>query len=475
MQSSIELTEGKRKLKEVLDTFPANSAHWNEAQNRFQFIDRLLTECLGWQKPDIKPEHRDELGGISDYLLGQHPPKAILEAKREAIIFDVPPTGGKGLVRKMASLLESSKSFKSAVHQVLPYCAINGAQIGIVCNGPQTAIFQALVPGQSPLEGECYFFDGFDDYLSNFPTLWKLLSPEGITENRAYRDLALYRNPRMPPKGSAAIAEPNRYRYRNNFQENLRSLSSLLLEEIEDNPALKSSFYEECYVPIEANNRHLLLSKNIISSRYKRAGDDNIHPSALNEVTSVSNTGDLEFNDPAFVGNIGSRPVIVLGDVGVGKTSFFENLFQSLGANEKADTFFIHINLGIKANLSDDVKSHVIAEIPAVLKTRYDIDIDSADFANAIYYKDLKDFDLSVKGALKDVDLNTYTLERVAFLSEKIARRDRHLDAALGHLAQGRKKRIILVLDNADQRTFAVQQETYLIAQEFAASRNVLV
>lgn len=45
----------------------------------------------------------------------------------------------------------------------------------------------------------------------------------------------------------------------------------------------------------------------------------------------------------------------------------------------------------------------------------------------------------------------------------------------MGHLARGRNKQIILILDNADQRTFKIQQETFLIAQELAASRNLLV
>jgi hypothetical protein len=42
-------------------------------------------------------------------------------------------------------------------------------------------------------------------------------------------------------------------------------------------------------------------------------------------------------------------------------------------------------------------------------------------------------------------------------------------------LSHGRSKQIILIIDNADQRTFAVQQEAFLIAQELAATRNLLV
>ncbi|MBX3662832.1 MAG: hypothetical protein KF804_10300 [Burkholderiales bacterium] len=474
MEAPFELTEGKRKLEAILAEFPIESHHWNEAQNRYQFIDRLLEECLGWEKPNITVEKTNELGGKADYLLGQ-PPKAILEAKKEAVAFDVPPTGRPSIVRKLRPLLQASKSFESAVHQVLPYCAINGAQIAIVCNGPQLAIFQAIIPGQPPLEGDCYFFNGFHTYVEDFPLLWKLLSPEGVTENRAYRDLALHRNPRIPPKASTSISEPHKYRYRSDFQENLRSLSALLLEEIEDNPKLKSSFYKECYVPIEANNRHLLLSKNIIAARYKRAGDAGVSPAALQEISSVDSTGSLILTDPGILGSTGSRPIVVIGDVGVGKSSFFENLHENLDASEKANTYFIHINLGIKANLSSDVKSFVLDEIPIVLKEKYGIDINTANFAESIYYRDLSDFDNSVRGKLKEIDSISYQKDRLAFLIGKTEKRDKHLHAALGHLAHGRNKQIILVLDNADQRTFAVQQETFLIAQELAASRNLLV
>lgn len=474
MQAPFELTTGKKLLEDILASKPVGSPHWNEAQNRFQFIDRLLTECLGWQKPNIEVESSDESGGKSDYLLGT-PPKAVLEAKREAHAFDFPPAGSPTLVRKIRPLLLASKKFEEAVHQVIPYCVFKGAQIAIVCNGPQLVVFQAYIPNISPLDGECILFNGFESYVTHFPQLWKLLSPEGIAENRAYRELAQLRSPRLPPKASVSIAEPNQYRYRNRFQENLRSLSSLLLEEIEDNPKLKASFYKECYVPVEANNRNLLLSKNIISLRYKRVADDGVAPVAIDSVTAVGSDGSLQITDPALTSAGGTRPIVVVGDVGVGKTSFFENLHENLAPAEKANTYFIHINLGLKANLSVDIKSYVLYEIPRVLKSKYSVDIFTAEFANAIYHADLRAFDESVQGLLKEIDPPAYQKARIAFLSEKIARPDIHLQAALGHLSHGRRKQIVLVIDNADQRTFEVQQQAFLIAQELASTRNVLV
>ena len=474
MHAPFELTEGLSRLKAMIVEFPPDSPHWNEAQNRFQFVDRLLVECLGWERPNMVVEETDEAGGRADYVLGQ-PSKAVLEAKREAKDFGSLPSGNPTAVKRLDSLLKGSKNLQDAVNQVLQYCVMKGAVIAIVCNGPQLVLFQALTPGQSPLEGECYYFDGFADYVQYFPLLWSILSPEGITENRASRELAQHRNPRIPPKASEFILEPRKYRYRTGLQENLRELSSLLLEEIEDNPSLKSSFYNECYVPLEANNRHLLLSKRIIASKYRRAGDDGVIPSALETVARPNQSGDLQLNDVALQGVAGSRPIVVIGDVGVGKTSFFENLYEKLEQSEKANTYFIHVNLGLKATLSSDVKSFVLKEIPEALKREYDVDIDSNDFANAVHHAAMKRFDRSVKGALKDVDPGAYQRERIAHLSELVGRRDSHLHAALGHLSKGRGKQIILVMDNADQRSLAVQQEAFLIAQELAATRNLLV
>lgn len=471
MQAPFEMTEGRKRLSAIIDAFPSNSPHWNEAQNRFQFVDRLLMECLGWEHPYIEVESTDELGGRADYLLG-HPAKTVLEAKREAKPFEALPSIKPNVVRKLKPLLETWKNLEEAVLQVIPYCSIRGAQIGIVCNGPQLVIFQALVIGESPLEGECFLFNGFEAYLDYFPLLWTLLSPEGVAENRAYRDLALHRNPRIPPKPSLAIPEPNRYRYRSPFQENLRTLASLLLEEIEDDPAVKPLFYKECYVPLAANNRHLLLSKRIISSRYQRVAGGTTAPSALDSLASVDDEGDLKL-DPALA-LVSARPIVVLGDVGVGKSSFFENLFEQLDASEKANTYFIHVNLGIKANLSNDLKAYILSEVPLALKTKYNVNIDTYDFAQSIYYAELNDFDKSVKGSLKAIDKLAYDKERIAFLNEKVNQKDRYLHAALAHLAHGRQKQIILVLDNADQRKFEIQQEAFLIAQELAATRNLL-
>ena len=60
MQAPFELTEGKKRLEAIIAALPSDSQYWNEAQNRFHFIDRLLTECLGWESPNIEVERFDD-------------------------------------------------------------------------------------------------------------------------------------------------------------------------------------------------------------------------------------------------------------------------------------------------------------------------------------------------------------------------------------------------------------------------------
>lgn len=470
VQANIELSEGKERLAAIIDAFPIDSSHWNEAQNRFQFVDRLLIECLGWEHPYIEVERFDEGGGRTDYLLGK-PVKGALEAKRESKSFAFPPTARPTAARKLRSLTDACPNLKAACTQVIGYCAMHGAQIAIVCNGPQLVLFQSSINGQSPLDSDCYVFDGFNSYLENFHLLWRFLSPEGMYENRAFKELVAIRNPRIPQKASTNISEPFGYRYRTDFQENLRTLASVLLDDIEENPHIKKDFYRECYVPLDANNRHILLSKKAIAARYRRVSDNGISPARLN---TTINEGMIAVN-PATAGLASAKPVVVIGDVGVGKTSFFENLYQQMEDANKNNTCYLNINLGDEAALAATVSNYVIVEVPKRLRTDYSIDIDSSEFVNKLYASDLHDFDKSPEGQLKDVNRVSYLKERIKFLSRKREERSFHLLASLDYIAKYMGRQIILVLDNADQRNYETQQDAFVVAQEFARLRSLLV
>lgn len=474
MQARYEMTDGLKALEAIFSDNPLDSHVWNEASTRFHFIDRLLTECLGWEKPFIEVEFPDGDGGRADYILGK-PGRAVLEAKREAVDFGNLPVGKPSTVRKLAPLLAASPTLTSAVKQAIGYCSLLGIPLAIVANGPQIVIFQAFTDGYSPLEGECFFFNGNSEILQQFPVLWTLLSPEGVSENRALRDIAMYRTPRMPSKASDLFIEPRKYRYRSPFQEEIQSLSALLLEDLEDAKELKPSFYRDCYVADDANNRHLLLSKRVISARYKRATSDGIAPSAFEMVMDRRRGVQAKVVDPTALGAATSRPIVVLGDVGVGKTSFFENLYYSLEDVQKKNTIFVHLNLGLKATLAEDVKTFILREVPRAIKLEAALDIGSAAFCEKLYAEDFEEFEASPAGSMKKDLPDEYLKARISFINSKLEERDRHLIKALQFISKSMKKLILVVIDNADQRSFDVQQQAFLIAQEIASSDSGLV
>jgi GTPase SAR1 family protein len=466
MQARFELHEGLDKLTKIISVLPPDSPHWNEAQNRFQFIDRLLVECLGWDQVYMEVENTAEDGGRADYILGK-PRRAVLEAKREALEWSLPAGGRFDRPRSLKSAMASCPRFAQVVHQIIPYCSIRGVPVAVVSNGRQLAVFQAITIGDPPLEGQFYAFNGFKDLISGFSLLWELLSPDGIEENRALQKLSQLRSPRMPAKASTSIPEPYKHRYRDEVQQSLQAIGSLLLEEIEDNPKTRKEFYEECYVSLEANNRHLLLSKNIIERRYKRSGDDASSPAPL----SAGSVGDLV---SSVVSHVGSRPIVVLGDVGVGKSSFFESL-QIKTEMKSSSSVYLKVDLGKSANLTSSVKDYVLSALPTILRRDYGIDIYDRDFIYSIYHEEIKRFEKRTEAGLKDIDRSEYEKAKISYITSLTSRADAHLHAVLAHLSQGQKRQITLVIDNADQRTYPIQQEAFLIAQELAATRHVIV
>jgi hypothetical protein len=121
------------------------------------------------------------------------------------------------------------------------------------------------------------------------------------------------------------------------------------------------------------------------------------------------------------------------------------------------------------------LKEYVVDAIPRLLRDRYAVDIDDADFVEAVYDLDLKQFNRGIHGQLKKSDPDRYARERFDFLVKKINNRGAHIQTSLSHLSRGQKKRIVLIIDNADQRTFEDQQAAFLIAQELAATRAMFV
>jgi hypothetical protein len=213
-----------------------------------------------------------------------------------------------------------------------------------------------------------------------------------------------------------------------------------------------------------------LVSKAILEARYHALFDANVAAPLLLPAKTRQ-----EINPELVAKSFTKRPILLLGDVGVGKTAFLKNLIHKGAAPlfKKALTF--HLDLGSQGTLSSSLKEFVLSEIIRQLDELYDVDVNSEAFVSGVYDLALQKFDKGIYASLKTTNPASYEEHRLKFLEDKLAEKDQHLRSSLEHISKARKRAIIIFLDNADQRSELTQEDAFLIAQELAERWPVTV
>lgn len=467
----LTLAEAEKKLLSFLenkkDEFHTNQ---NEAQTRFFIIDFILFECLGWHKNDVSIEKNEE-NKFTDYELGK-PRLAILEAKREGKTFIIPAYDSKSLIFDIKSLIKMSPDTESAIDQAIYYCNQRGVPIGIVTNGHQYIIFIASrQDGVSIKDGKAIVFKSLEHLAENFKDAWQIMSIYGVKDKNIYR----YLKPdfgAIPTKLSSKLRQYPIVRYGSELQTTLRQLAEIFFQDIVENEQVEERFFKECYCESGALSKYSLLSKNILEARYaslfstsetapfiapvKERKNNNISPEILSEALS-------------------RRPIVLLGDVGVGKTSFVKNLIYHGAYEEFKRAFYIYIDLGSSGALASDLKSFVLEEIENQLLEKYQIDIYDFNFIRGIYASEINRFSKGIWGQKKESDPALYETKLLEMIEELSHKKDIHLKRAINTRAKSENRQIIICLDNADQRDYEIQQDTFIISQELARDWNTTV
>jgi GTPase SAR1 family protein len=470
----ITLAQGQAALRELLSAVPPNHADWNEADTRFQLINRLIVDCLGWPTEVVKCEkHQDR--EYSDYELGK-PRKAIWEAKRYGRLFELPANAAKKLMADLPSLMALGGELSEAIRQVQGYCVNRGVDVAVATNGHQFVAFLATRnDGVSPLSGNCFVINGLKQLEDEFPTVWQLLSPDGVFERRLYRRLNVGEDKPLPRKIAFDIPSYNRPRYTSSVQRSLQTIAELLLVDVVADETVERRFYEECYCQSGALSQYSTISKNILADRYAAMFDGDSKQPIVESILGLPEKGKRKIAPTVLSEAIAKRPIILLGDVGVGKTSFLKNLMLREATDEFKDAIFIHIDLGTTGALNADLRQFILDQINEQLLKKYSIDIFEDSFVRGVYNLDIKRFEKGIYGSQKAKNRNLYENKLLENLEKKTNDLANHLQASLAHIAKARRKQIVVFLDNADQRAYEIQQEAFIIAENLAKEWNAAV
>lgn len=467
----ISLAQGEQALANLIASITPDT-DFNEAQTRFHVIDRVLFECLGWCRETEVEIENSENQKFTDYELGKPNRLAILEAKREGIQFEIPAGTAKKLVTDLRSITRVSGEAEKAIVQVQAYCSQRGTPVAIVSNGKQfIAFLGSRLDGVNFLDGKALVFDSLQCLKDNFDRAWQMLSAEGIKEKRINRFLTAGEE-QPPSKLSSRLASYPKARYPSDIQSTLRYLSDLFLQDAMQSLEIEYKFFEECYCESGALSQYALLSKNILEARYASLfNESEPHP----HLARVKSKKKDNFTPEILAEAISKRPIVLLGDVGVGKTSFIKNLMYNSAHEEFKTALYIYIDLGSKAALTDDLRVFVLNEIERQLNDKYQVDPYEYGLIQGVYAAEINRFSRSMWGGKKNSDPDLYETKLIENLEELSAEKDQHLKRTIGYYAKTTKKQIIVCLDNADQRDFEVQQSSFVISQELAQDWNATV
>ena len=438
----------------------------NEATTRLQLIDTLLFRCLAWDVRDCISEHRYQ-GKIADYTLGNPTKLAIWEAKREGISFEV-PAGFSQRTCKIRTIAALNDEIKEAIGQVLNYCNERGVGVAVVCNGHQVIAFLASRhDGVPPLEGMCLVFASLEEMFSDFRTFWDSLSRPG-TENRTlYRVLRSDTVPAPPEKLSARIPTYPGFKNRNPFQTELKNLGELFIEDIGKTPQVEEEFLRACYSTSGALSQYALVSKQILESRYSKALQSELGGGSLEPVSDKDGQS-AQLKADVVAAGMRRRPIILLGDVGVGKTMFLRHLIKVDAKSTLMEAIVLYVDFGKEPALAEQLQSFVLRRAESQLLHDYGIDIDERNFVRGVYHGEIQRFSRGIHADLKKTDEAAYLQKELHFLESKLEERSAHLRSCLEHMSKGRQKKIVIVLDNMDQRPIEFQEQGFLIAHSLA-------
>jgi GTPase SAR1 family protein len=308
----------------------------------------------------------------------------------------------------------------------------------------------------------------------NFNRLWQAISPDAEHRKLLLSDLASSIPTGVPAKFSCYLPGYPSYRYPSESQQSLRTLCDLLIEDAPNTPLFRKRFYEECYCESGALAQDAMVSKNILSARYAAMFRPSSQSPTLQAIRS-SPQDQFGMAPNAVAEALGRRPIVIIGDVGVGKTSFIRNLIYVKAVDEIQNAIFIYIDLGSQANLGQDLHTFFLEEIERQLLEDHAVDLYEDNFVRGVYHGDLLRFEKGIHGRLKNSAPDKFVERQIEFLELLLKDKVAHLQRSIVHFAKGRKKQVIISIDNADQRKLEDQQEAFLAAQEFAAKWQALV
>lgn len=423
-----------------------------EADARFQIIDRLLIEALGWSHDDFKMEPHNP-SGYTDYLVQyRDTPALVIEAKRVGKLPLDTADLKLGYYKIDGPAL---KSVRDGFTQAASYCLEHGVEFAALTSGTVWIAFMALRSrGKSFREYKAIVFPSFASIESEFATFYDLFSKEGVSQK-------IYRTHFAKLDGvSAKRFEPMLTVNRTN---DLRLLpKSSLARELE--PVLSSFFGD-----LSGVNDPELRRQCFVETRESRTADvtlQKIIGTISSSITALpTDTGRQIVDTINAVMETGrSENILIAGGEGAGKTTFITRFFEDiLEKSLKDGCLIVRVDLGLILDDPTLAPMNVTASVRwEVERQLYASGYPKFDDLQGLYFDEYQRWSEGQYRPLYERDKDAFKEKFGEFLDEAM-RADTlsYVARSLKNVVNSRKLLPVLVFDNADSRSVAFQEAVF--------------
>lgn len=436
----------------------------NEATTRLRAINTMLFEVLGWDQRDVDAETHVRAEGYADYVLRYGEVSiGVVEAKRDGETFVL--TGAKYTAEPagFALLSKESKAAREAILQAAGYAASLGAKYVAITNGHQYIITLAFVSGVPIEHRSVMVFESLDAIAGRFRPFFECLSPAGVRANALAGKLLESRRAPAPTKLSTSIQGYPKPADRNIIANEIGWVLSTVWDEANKNES-DESFLRRCYVIPELSRGTLAQAKEIIDQRTKADA-----PNAATQVHAQSEAKHLvTIVRP-------EKPIIVLGRVGHGKSTFLSYLRLVEAKDQLANYVQIEIDFLDRPATASEVQRYVFHAVDQQLLSRHHLDIREAVFARAALDSELRRFRSSISGSRHAKGTPEQQLAEDDYVEEYQKDEHRYLTAAIRHLRRSRHKSVAVFFDNLDRQDEAIQVQALLQASALARDWEAMI
>jgi energy-coupling factor transporter ATP-binding protein EcfA2 len=452
----MNIDSAKERFDTICEELKQNNIPLETEQDvRFQIIDRILVEVLGWDREGIRTEPHVDSGYV-DYLIStEGRNRFVVEAKRVSkLLIDTHQP-------RMASYKVSGPAIQSAMkgmEQAQRYCTDTAVLFSALTTGIEWIGFWAVrTDGIPPKEGKAIVFPSLEAIEQKFATFYDLFSRQGILDN-------LYQVHIHEAEGlqvsQGEILEPVI-----EFSERRLLNKTSLLRDLE-------SVYRSFFSTISGEDPDML-AQCFVESKESRAADESLEKisrNLLNKVDIVNSEQGTELANQMreSIDLQKGEFVLIIGNKGAGKSTFIDRFFRLvLDSKLREGCLVLRLDLADSDGNQSTISDWLVSKLKIELETNlFKDNYPTYEDLQGIFFQEYRRLSEGEYKPMYQRDKNEFKEKFGEIIGKIIENKPqeyvRHL---IKNAISSRKLMPCIVFDNTDHFPQSFQESVFQFAQ----------